>query len=125
MQDRLPDFLIEVGDSLSSGMNIFEAVKVAEKGHYGKLDPEIKKMKSQLSWNITMKSLLYDFADRMKTAIVHRIIIVLEKGLHMGGETHKIFKAMAAEVEQIDNVNLCSCYIGMFLCVFGYYNDIK
>ena len=102
MQDRLPDFLIEVGDSLSSGMNIFEAVKVAEKGHYGKLDPEIKKMKSQLSWNITMKSLLYDFADRMKTAIVHRIIIVLEKGLHMGGETHKIFKAMAAEVEQIN-----------------------
>ena len=37
MQRRLPEFLTEVGNSLSTGMNIFEAVKAAEKGHYGKL----------------------------------------------------------------------------------------
>jgi pilus assembly protein TadC len=104
MQDRLPDFLIEVGDSLSTGMNIFESIKVAEKGHYGKLSPEIKKMKSQLSWNVSMKNVLFDFANRMKTAIVQRIVIALDKGLMMGGNTPKIFKAVAGEVNQINQI---------------------
>ena len=58
MQERFPEFLIEVGDSLSSGMNAFEAIKVAEKGRYGKLSPEIKMMKTQLSWNIPIKHIL-------------------------------------------------------------------
>jgi hypothetical protein len=48
MQQRLPDFLTEVGDSLATGMNIFDAIKKAEKGNYGKLSPEIKQMKTKL-----------------------------------------------------------------------------
>lgn len=104
MQYRLPDFLIEVGDSLATGMNIFEAVKVAEKGNYGRLDPEIKKMKTQLSWTISMKNVLFDFASRMKTAIAHRIVISIDKGLIMGGNTPKIFKAAANEVNQINQL---------------------
>ena len=35
MQKRLPEFLTEVGNSLSTGMNIFEAVKSAEKAIMG------------------------------------------------------------------------------------------
>lgn len=104
MQNRLPDFLVEVGDSLNTGMNIFESIKAAEKGHYGRLGPEIKKMKSQLSWNVSMKNVLFDFAARMKTAIVHRIIIAVDKGLLMGGNTPKIFKAVAGEVDQINQI---------------------
>ena len=106
MQQRLPDFLTEVGDSLATGMTIFDAIKAAEKGNYGNLSPEIKKMKTQLSWNVSMKNVLFDFADRMKTAIVSRITIVLDKGLIMGGRTSKIFKAGADEVEQINQLEL-------------------
>ena len=104
MQNRLPEFLTEVGDSLSTGMNIFEAIKAAEKGHYGKLHPEIKKMKTQLSWNISMKNVLFDFAARMKSAIVQRIVVAIDKGLIMGGKTPKIFKAAADEVQQINQI---------------------
>lgn len=104
MQERLPDFLNEVGDSLATGMNIFDSLKAAEKGHYGKLSPEIKKMKSQLSWNISIKDILYNFAFRLKSAIVQRIIIVIDKGLIMGGNTPKIFKAAAKEVNQVNQI---------------------
>jgi pilus assembly protein TadC len=103
-QQRLPDFLTEVGDSLSTGMNIFESIKSAEKSHYGKLNPDVKKMKTQLSWNISMKNVLNDFADRLKSAIVYRIIIAVEKGLMMGGNTPKIFKAASKEVEQVNQI---------------------
>ena len=124
MQRRLPEFLTEVGNSLSTGMNIFEAVKGAEKGHYGNLHPEIKKMKTQLSWNISMKNVFFDFAARMKSAIVQRIVIAINKALIMGGKTPKIFKAAAEEVQQINQIehqrkSIMSIYaIVIVICFF-------
>jgi len=104
MQDRLPNFLIEVSDSLSTGATIFDSIKVASKSHYGRLSFEIKRMKSQLSWKIDVKEILSDFADRMKSAIIHRIVISLNKGLVMGGNTTKIFRAAAIEVGQVNRL---------------------
>jgi len=104
MQDRLPNFLIEVSDSLSTGATIFDSIKVASKSHYGRLSFEIKRMKSQLSWKIDVKEILSDFADRMKSAIIHRIVISLNKGLVMGGNTTKIFRAAAIEVSQVNRL---------------------
>ena len=124
MQRRLPEFLTEVGNSLSTGMNIFEAVKGAEKGHYGKLHPEIKKMKTQLSWNISMKNVFFDFAARMKSAIVQRIVIAINKALIMGGKTPKIFKSAAEEIQQINQIehqrkSIMSIYaIVIMICFF-------
>jgi len=104
MQDRLPNFLIEVSDSLSTGATIFDSIKVASKSHYGRLSFEIKRMKSQLSWKIDVKEILSDFADRMKSAIIHRIVISLNKGLVMGGNTSKIFRSAAIEVSQVNRL---------------------
>jgi archaeal flagellar protein FlaJ len=104
IQERLPDFLVEVSDSLSSGMDIFEAIKVSEKGHYEHLSPEITKMKVQLSWNVSVQNVFHDFADRMKSAIVQRVVIVIDKALIMGGKTPKIFKAAAGEVDQVNQL---------------------
>ena len=104
MQQRLPEFLTEVGDSLSTGLSIFDSIKKAQKGHYGKLDPEINKMRNQLSWNVSIKNVLFDFAARMKSAIAERIVNSIDKGLYMGGSTDKIFKAASKEVDQVNQI---------------------
>ncbi len=104
IQERLPEFLIEVSDSLSSGMTTFEAIKVAEKGRYGHLNPEIKRMKTQLSWNVSVKDVFQDFSDRVKSGIIQRIVVTINEGLLMGGSTSKIFKAAAKEVNQVNQV---------------------
>jgi flagellar protein FlaJ len=104
IQYRLPNFLTEVSDALSTGATIFDSIKVASKSHYGRLSTEIKKMRSQLSWNIAVREILIDFADRMKSAIIHRIVISLNKGLVMGGNTPKIFRAAAIEVGQVNRL---------------------
>jgi flagellar protein FlaJ len=124
MQQKLPDFLTEVGDSLSTGMNIFDAIKTAEKANYGKLSPEVNKMKNQLSWNVTIKNVLFDFSARMKSAIVQRIIIVIDKGIYMGGNTAKIFKAGSNEVEQVNQVEfqrraIMSLYALVIIVCYG------
>lgn len=124
IQDRLPEFLVEIGDSLSTGMTIFEAIKVAEKGYYGKLESKIKKMKTQLSWNVSVKDVFNDFATKMKSAIIHRVVITINRGLIMGGSTPKVFKAAAREVDQINQLedqrkNNMSIYtIVILLCFF-------
>ena len=104
IQEKFPEFLVEVGDSLSSGMNAFEAIKVAEKGRYGKLSAEIKKMRSQLSWNMPIKDVFIDFSDRMRSGVIQRIIVTLNEGLIMGGNTARIFKAAAKEVNQVNQI---------------------
>ena len=104
MQEKFPDFLVEVADSLSSGMTTFEAIKVAEKGRYGYLNNEIKKMKTQLSWNVSVKDVFSDFSDRIKSGIIQRIIVTINEGLLMGGNTSKIFKAAAKEVNQVNQI---------------------
>jgi flagellar protein FlaJ len=124
IQERLPEFLVEIGDSLSTGMTIFDAIKVAEKGHYGKLESKIKKMKNQLSWNISVKDVFNTFAKKMKSAIIHRIVITINKGLIMGGSTPKVFKAAAREVDQINQLedqrkkNMSIYTIVILLCFF-------
>jgi flagellar protein FlaJ len=104
MQERLPEFLTEVSDSLNSGMTTFEAIKVAEKGRYGHLNSEIKRMKTQLSWNVSVKDVFQDFSDRVKSGIIQRIVVTIKEGLLMGGSTSKIFKAAAKEVNQINQI---------------------
>jgi archaellum biogenesis protein FlaJ (TadC family) len=92
-------------------MNIFDAIKTAEKGNYGKLTPQISYMKRQLSWSVSMKNVLFDFAARMKSAIVQRIVIVIDKGIFMGGNTALIFKAGASEVDQVNQALLIKVYL--------------
>ena len=104
IQEKFPEFLIEVADSLSSGMTAFEAIKVAEKGRYGYLNSEIKKMKAQLSWNVSLKNVFSDFADRIKSGIIQRIVVTINEGLIMGGSTSKIFKAAAKEINQVNQI---------------------
>lgn len=104
IQERFPEFLIEVSDSLTSGMTAFEAIKVAEKGRYGHLNTEIKKMKTQLSWNVPIKDVFQDLSDRIGSGIIQRVVVTIKEGLLMGGNTSKIFKAAAKEVNQVNQI---------------------
>jgi archaellum biogenesis protein FlaJ (TadC family) len=85
-------------------MTIFDAIKVSSKAHYGRLTNEIRRMRAQLSWDISMKEVFTEFARRMKSAIIQRIVLTLNRGLDMGGNTPKIFKAAALEVGQINKL---------------------
>jgi flagellar protein FlaJ len=124
MQNRLPEFLTEVGDSLSTGMTIFDAIKTASKSRYGRFTDEIRLMKSQLSWDISMTDVLHEFASRMNSAIVQRIVIVINRGLVMGGKTPKIFKAASREVDQVNRLerqretNMYVYTIVILMCFF-------
>ena len=64
MQNRLPNFLIEVSDSLSTGATIFDSIKVASKSHFGRLSFEIKRTQAGLDkMAVTLSQIRSELGD--------------------------------------------------------------
>jgi flagellar protein FlaJ len=100
INDQLPDFLREIGSSTSSGMTIFDAIRSAARGDHGRLTPELQRMAAQLSWGISVKDALNNFAKRVNTNSVRRMAITVNKALEIGGNTSAVFNAAAKEIDQ-------------------------
>lgn len=101
IEEQLPDFLREISSSTSSGMTIFDAIKSAADGDHGKLTPELQMMASQLSWGVPVKEALENFAKRINTASIKRIVLTINKALEIGGNTSTVFEAAAREIDQV------------------------
>jgi archaeal flagellar protein FlaJ len=100
VENHLPDFLREISSSTSSGMTVFDAIKSAADGDYGRLTPELKIMAAQLSWGISVNEALKNFAERINTPSVRRIVVTINKALEIGGNTPVVFEAAAKEIDQ-------------------------
>lgn len=101
IEEQLPDFLREISSATSSGMTIFDAIISSAHGTHGKLTPELKMMASQLSWGISVEEALENFAKRINTPSVKRIVITINKSLAIGGNTAAVFEAAAREIDQV------------------------
>ncbi len=100
IEEHMPDFLREISSSTSSGMTVFDAVISASQGDHGKLTPELKMMASQLSWGIPVDEALENFAKRVNTPAIKRIVVTINKALMIGGNTASVFEAAAKEIDQ-------------------------
>ncbi len=100
IEDHLPDFLREISSSTSSGMTVFDAINSAANGDHGKLTPELKEMAAQLSWGISVNEALTNFAKRINTSSIKRIVVTINKALEIGGNTSAVFEAAAREIDQ-------------------------
>jgi len=124
VQEHLPDFLISISNSLASGMNIFDTIKMLSKRNYAKLTDEIKKMNAELSWRLPIKQVFNQFADRMKNPLITRSVLSINRGLEMGGNTSSLFKAAAREIQQVNQVrqqrysNMSIYAVVILMCFF-------
>jgi flagellar protein FlaJ len=100
IENHMPDFLREISSSTSAGMTVYDAITTAADGDYGRLTPELKKMAAQLSWGISVKEALINFAKRINTASIKRIVVTINKALEIGGNTSAVFDAAAREIDQ-------------------------
>lgn len=104
IEDQLPDFLREISSSTASGMTVFDAIKSISNGEHGRLTPELQRMSSQLSWGISVKEALDNFAKRMNTDHIKRMAITINKALEIGGNTSAVFDAAAREMDQAKRI---------------------
>jgi len=100
IENHLPDFLREISSATSSGMTVFDAIISASQGDHGRLTSELKMMASQLSWGIPVEEALENFAKRVNTPSIKRIVVTINKALMIGGNTSSVFEAAAREIDQ-------------------------
>jgi flagellar protein FlaJ len=106
IMDKLPDFLRDIANSSASGMTIYDSIRSASEGDYGRLTDELKMMVAQLSWGIPIDVALTNFGERINTNEVKRLAITINKALEIGGNTSSVFNAAAKELDQIRRVEL-------------------
>jgi len=104
IENQLPDFLLEISSSTASGMTIYDSINSAARGDHGRLTSELRMMSAQLSWGISIKDALNNFAKRINTDSVERMAITINKALEIGGNTSAVFEAAAKELDQARNV---------------------
>jgi len=61
-------------------------------------------MSAQLSWGISVKDALDNFAKKINTNSVKRMVITINKALEIGGNTSAVFDAAAREMDQAKRV---------------------
>lgn len=104
-EEQFPAFLRDLSESQRAGLGVVEAIKLAADSDYGYLTHEIKKMKTQLSWNIPLEKVLYNFSKRMsRSKLIVRSLLVIDQANKSGGNIVETMDSLADNIESIRDV---------------------
>ena len=82
-------------------MTLAKAIKVASKGEYGELTPEIQKMAVQISWGLPATEALTLFPERLKTPLVKRSVLLVNEANEAGGDVASVLSAASNDTREI------------------------
>jgi archaeal flagellar protein FlaJ len=104
-EESFPNFLRDLSESQRAGLSILQSIKLSAKADYGILSEEIKKIDSQLSWNVPLEKVLDSFAKRMKKSkMIVRSILVIEQSNKSGGNVEDTMDSLADNMEMLKDV---------------------
>lgn len=101
LEERFPDLLRDLAASRQAGLTLEKAVRIASRGDYGELDPEIDRMADQLAWNVSFQEALQRFSDRVDTPLVRRSLALIEQADRAGGDVAGVLHAAARDAQEI------------------------
>jgi flagellar protein FlaJ len=104
LEERFPDFLRDLAANRKAGLTLPAAVKIASKGEYGALTPEIVRMADQLSWNVAFDEALERFGERAKTPLIQRAVALILEASRTGGNVTDVLLAAARDAREIKNL---------------------
>ena len=100
IENRLPDFLRDVAEAGRFGMTLAEAVKVASRGRYGGLTPEIRRMAAQIGWGVPAAEAMRLFSERVDTPLVKRMMSIIIKANDAGGNVADVLTMVAHDARE-------------------------
>jgi len=101
IESRLPDFLRDVAEAGRFGMTLAEAVKVASRGRYGGLTPEIRRMAAQIDWGVPAAEAMRLFAERVDTPLTNRMMAIIIKANDAGGNVADVLTMVAHDAREV------------------------
>ncbi|MCD5409321.1 MAG: type II secretion system F family protein [Methanocellales archaeon] len=95
IEERFPDFMLEMAELNRAGMTLPHALGVVAKGEYDALTPEIRRMDAMISWGIPFGQALQNFARRKKTLMIQRSVSMITQAERAGANIPDILESTA------------------------------
>ncbi len=104
IEENFPNFLRNIVEGLRSGMDLHRAIVYASRGHYGGLDPYIKKLTTELSWGIPFNKAMENFGERVNNHLIRRVIATVLEAYRSGGNLADVLESVTASTFEIDRI---------------------
>ncbi len=104
-EKNFPNFLRDLAEAQRAGLTILQAIQASGKSDYGSLTNEIKKINSQLSWNIPLERVLTNFMKRMRSSkTITRSLMIILQANKSGGNVEETMESLATNIALIKDV---------------------
>lgn len=104
IEENFPNFLRNIVEGLRSGMDLHSSIVYASRSHYGRLDPHIKKLVTEMSWGIPFNRAMENFSDRINNPLINRIILTVLEAYRSGGNLADVLESVTAFTFEIDRI---------------------
>jgi flagellar protein FlaJ len=105
MEEKMPIFLRDLVESISSGVPFHQAIILSSKLDYGELSKEIKKMANQISWGMPVNKVLDQFIERVKSSRKLFVSLkILRESYLTGGEIVSTLNSVADNLTQLNEI---------------------
>lgn len=97
-----PIFLNKLASANESGMSIYRAITMLAKSDTSPLKKEIRKIKANLEWGVSLGDALIRFANRLKIFEVSRTIALLNEALKSSGNVTEVLTTSAKDASRAE-----------------------
>lgn len=101
IEDKFPDFIKDLAEYWKGGLSMTTAIDTISRGEYGALNKDVRIMATQISWGVAFEDVLRLFADRVKTPLVQRTVMMVSEANKAGGKISDILLTAAADAREI------------------------
>ena len=104
LENRFPEFISRLVDSIKSGMSLTQAVVDASKKDFGYLTPYIKVLANQIQWAIPFKKAFINFGKRTGNKIIMRSISAVIEAEKAGGNVEDVLLSITDSLLEIKRI---------------------
>lgn len=105
IEDEFPSFLNELAESKRGGMTLIDAFESANESDHGKLNEEIEKVYTELTWGVPFPEVMQKFSKRMeKSPVIQESLSIIIRGFKSGGEIVEVLDSVANNASDLKKI---------------------
>ena len=101
---NMPLFLLALLSSVQSGSNLIRALEHSAERNMGALTPELKNLRANISWGMSVEEALENFGKRCGTKMTRRVVVLLEMAIKIGGDITTNLEMIQQHVTELQNL---------------------
>ena len=105
IEDQFVSFIMDLTDSINSGMSLPMALEHCSKRDYLALSPLINSMVSQVNWGVPFRKALSSFARKSRSKHVKRAVSTIIETYRVGGKISDTLNSVAKSMTTISKLN--------------------